>query len=223
MKFRVRTLDRQALVFSLLVLITAAAKQTISKQCPQPSRRKWVANLEWLQLSASKKWSTMFYRKLSTRLIWYILWVMVAPPSFGPNLCLNCSLWSTLRLAWNVTTTNPTMGKGQWMGYEAQWKTPFSAKSFLVKLWLAVQKNSTNMVIRSAKSIYSTSDSWNSRRAWGCTVFIFSKHKIPYLKFYYMCTDPEPNYTRWYGPECGYVKNAQDNDLEWIKCPIYEN
>ena len=48
-------------------------------------------------ITCVKKWSTMFYRKLSTRLIWYILWVMVAPPSFGPNLCLNCSLWSTLR------------------------------------------------------------------------------------------------------------------------------
>ena len=55
MKFRVRTLDRQTLVFSLLVLITAAAKQTKSKQCPQPSRRKRVINLKWLQLPASKK------------------------------------------------------------------------------------------------------------------------------------------------------------------------
>ena len=89
MKFRVRTLDRQALVFSLFVLITAAAKQTKSKQCPQPSRRKRVINLKWLQLPASKKWSTMFYRKLSTRSIWYVFWVMVVPPSFGLNSCLN--------------------------------------------------------------------------------------------------------------------------------------
>ena len=58
-----------------------------------------------------------------------------------------------------------------------------------------------------------------------------SKHKIPYLKFYYMST-------RWFGPECGHVENGQDentcafclkscnavdNDVEWIKCPIYEN
>ena len=65
-----------------------------------------------------------------------------------------------------------------------------------------------------------------------------SKHKIPYLKFYYMSTDPEPHYTQWYDPECGYVKNGQDentcafclksynavdNDVEWIKCPICEN
>ena len=58
-----------------------------------------------------------------------------------------------------------------------------------------------------------------------------SKHKIPYLKFYYMST-------RWFGPECGHVENGQDentcafclksyhavdNDFEWIKCPMYEN
>ena len=62
-----------------------------------------------------------------------------------------------------------------------------------------------------------------------------SKHKIPYLKFYYMSTDPEPHYTQWYGPEFGHVENGQeentcafclksynaaDNDVEWIKCPI---
>ena len=65
-----------------------------------------------------------------------------------------------------------------------------------------------------------------------------SKNKIPYLKFYYMSTDPEPRYTQWYGPECGHVENGQDentcafclksynavdNDVEWIKCPICEN
>ena len=66
----------------------------------------------------------------------------------------------------------------------------------------------------------------------------FSKNKIPYQKFYYMSTDPEPPYTQWYGPECGHVENGQDentcafclksynavdNDVEWIKCPICEN
>ena len=65
-----------------------------------------------------------------------------------------------------------------------------------------------------------------------------SKHKIPYLKFYYMSTDPEPNYTQWNGPECGHIENGQDentcafclksynavdNDVEWIKCPICEH
>ena len=35
-----------------------------------------------------------------------------------------------------------------------------------------------------------------------------SKHKIPYLKFYYMSTDPEPHYTQCYGPECGHVENG---------------
>ena len=65
-----------------------------------------------------------------------------------------------------------------------------------------------------------------------------SKHKIPYLKFYYMSTDPEPHYTQRYGPECGPVENGQDentcafclksynavdNDVEWIKCPICDN
>ena len=35
-----------------------------------------------------------------------------------------------------------------------------------------------------------------------------SKHKIPYLKFYYMSTDPKPHYTQWYGPECGHVENG---------------
>ena len=65
-----------------------------------------------------------------------------------------------------------------------------------------------------------------------------SKHKIPYLKFYYMSTDPEPLYTQWYGPEGGHVENGQeenkcafclksynaaDNDVEWIKCTICEN
>ena len=52
MKFRVRTLATQALVFSLLAIITAAAKQTKSKQCPQTLRRKRVTNLE---LPESKK------------------------------------------------------------------------------------------------------------------------------------------------------------------------
>ena len=33
-----------------------------------------------------------------------------------------------------------------------------------------------------------------------------SKRKIPYLKFYYMGTDPEPHYTQWCGPECGHIK-----------------
>ena len=65
-----------------------------------------------------------------------------------------------------------------------------------------------------------------------------SKYKIPYLKFYYMSTDPEPHYTQWYGPECNHVENGQDentcafclksynvmdNDVEWIKCAICEN
>ena len=65
-----------------------------------------------------------------------------------------------------------------------------------------------------------------------------SKHKIPYLKFYYMSTDPERYYTQWYGPECEHFENGQDenicafclksynavdNDDEWIKCPICEN
>ena len=65
-----------------------------------------------------------------------------------------------------------------------------------------------------------------------------SKHKIPYLRFYYMSTDTEPHYTQWYGPECGHVENGQDeniftfclksynavdNDVEWMKCPICEN
>ena len=156
MKFRVCTLGRQALVFSLLVLITAAAKQTKSKQCSQPSRRKRVTNLEWLQLPVSKKWSATFYRKLSTRSMWHILWVMVVSPIFGPNSGLNCSLWYTPRQACNGTTMKPIIGKGQWMGQEARWKTPFSATFFLTKLWLAVQRNSPNMLLRSAKSIHST-------------------------------------------------------------------
>ena len=65
-----------------------------------------------------------------------------------------------------------------------------------------------------------------------------SNHKIPYLKFYYMSTNPEPNYTQWYGPECGHVENGQDentcafclksynavdNYVERIKCLICEN
>ena len=65
-----------------------------------------------------------------------------------------------------------------------------------------------------------------------------SKHKIPYLMFYYMSTDPESHYTQCYGPEYGHVENGQeentcafclksynavDNDVEWIKCPICEN
>ena len=65
-----------------------------------------------------------------------------------------------------------------------------------------------------------------------------SKHKIPYLKIYYMSTNHEPHYTQWYGPKSGNVKdgqdentctfclksyNAVDNDVEWIKCPICEN
>ena len=36
-----------------------------------------------------------------------------------------------------------------------------------------------------------------------------SKHKIPYLNFYYMSTDPEPLYRQWYGPEGGHVENGQ--------------
>ena len=40
-----------------------------------------------------------------------------------------------------------------------------------------------------------------------------SKHKIPYLTFYYMSIDPERHYTQWYGPECGYVENGQDENI----------
>ena len=35
------------------------------------------------------------------------------------------------------------------------------------------------------------------------------KQKTPYLKFYYMGTDPEPYYTQWYCPERGHVENGQ--------------
>ena len=40
-----------------------------------------------------------------------------------------------------------------------------------------------------------------------------SKHKIPYLEFYYMSTDPERYYTQLYDPECGHVKNGQDENI----------
>ena len=40
-----------------------------------------------------------------------------------------------------------------------------------------------------------------------------SKHKIPYLKLYYINTDPEPHDTQWYGPECGHVENGQDGNI----------
>ena len=58
------------------------------------------------------------------------------------------------------------------------------------------------------------------------------------MQFYYLSTNPEPHYTKWYDPECGHVENgkkentcafclksynAADNDIEWIKCPICEN
>ena len=58
------------------------------------------------------------------------------------------------------------------------------------------------------------------------------------MQFYYLSTNPEPHYTKWYDPECGHVENgkkentcafclksynAADNDIEWIKCSICEN
>ena len=154
MKFKMCALDMKAWVFSLLVLITAAAKQTKSKQWPQPSRRKRVANLECLQLPALKKWSTIFYRKLSPRSIWFTLWVMFAPPSFGPNSCFNFDPPQD-RLGM-VLQRSPSWERANGWDRRHSEKQLFSAKSFLAKLWLAVQKNSADMLTRSAKSIHST-------------------------------------------------------------------
>lgn len=66
----------------------------------------------------------------------------------------------------------------------------------------------------------------------------FLQHKIPYIKFYYRSIDQEPHFTQSYGPECEPVsRNVNENtcahfclkcyghinDVEWIKCPIWEN
>ena len=57
-------------------------------------------------------------------------------------------------LEWHYNEAH--LGKEPMDGIGGTRKTPFSAKSFQAKLWLAVQKNSPDMLIRSANSIHYT-------------------------------------------------------------------